>query len=124
MDLPTGLTTRALTPQDAKAVLELVVASETHDTGGAAIDLEDIVGDWQRPTFRLGEQSVGVESDGELVAYAEVYAGRYADAHVPPEHRGKGIGTALARWTQEEARRQGGTLVGMPVPQDSDGTGS
>lgn len=27
----------------------------------------------------------------------------------------------LADWTQQEARRQGGTLVGMPVPQGSDG---
>jgi len=121
LDFPAGLTTRALTPQDARAVFGLVVASETHDLGEATVDLEDIVGDWRRPTFRLGEQAVGVESDGELVAYAEVYAGRYADAHVPPEHRGKGIGTALARWTQEEARRQGGTLVGMPVPRDSVG---
>jgi len=123
MDLPSGLSTRALFPADAEAVYALIAASELHDVGEVVVDLEDIVGDWQRPSFTLGEQSVGVESDGALVAYAEVYAGRYADAHVLPEHRGRGIsiGTALAHWTQDEAQRQGGSLVGMPVPKESEG---
>jgi mycothiol synthase len=55
------------------------------------------------------------------VAYAEVSNARYGDASVPPEWRGRGIGTWLAAWMQAEARRQGGSLVGMPVPQGSDG---
>ncbi len=121
MDLPADLTTRPLTPADASAVHGLAAASELHDVGVAEVDLEDIVGDWQRPSFDLGAQSVGVESAGTLVAYGEVYAARYADAHVLPAQRGRGIGTWLARWTQGEARRQGGALVGMPVPRDSDG---
>jgi len=121
MDLPPGLTTRPLVPADAEAVRDLIAASELHDLGQVKIDLEDIVGDWQRPSFTIAEHSIGVEADGALVAYAEVYAGRFADAHVPPPHRGRGIGTFLAQWTQDEARRQGGTLVGMPVPRDGDG---
>ncbi len=121
MHLPDHLSSRPLSLDDATAVFELVRASELHDVGLAYVDPEDIVGDWQRPSFRLAEQSIGVESHGRLVAYAEVYAGRYADAHVLPEHRGRGIGAALARWTQDEARRQGGSLVGMPVPQGSAG---
>ena len=121
MDLPPGFRSRPLTPDDAERVLELMVASETHDAGEAAIDLEDIVSDWQRPSFDLATQSVGVVSGDELVAYAEVANGRYADATVPPEWRGRGIGTWLAAWTRSEARRQGGSLVGMPVPRGSDG---
>ena len=121
MDLPPGLTARPLVIVDAERVFALMVASETHDAGEAAIDLEDIVADWQRPSFDLTTQSVGVVSGAELVAYAEVVNGRYADATVPPEWRGRGIGTWLAAWTQEEARRQGGSLVGMPVPRGSDG---
>lgn len=119
--LPAGYTTRALTLDDARPVYEIVAASEVHDLGEREVDEEDIVGDWQRPSFHLGEQAVGIEQDGRLVAYAEVYAGYRADAHVLPEHRGRGIGTWLAWWVRQEARRQGGTVVGMPVPQGSEG---
>jgi GNAT superfamily N-acetyltransferase len=121
MDLPTGLTSRPLRPDDAERVFELMVASETHDVGEVAMDLEDVVSRWQRPSFDLDAQSVGVISGNELVAFAEVANGRYAEATVPPEWRGRGIGTWLAAWTQTEARRQGGSLVGMPVPEGSDG---
>jgi mycothiol synthase len=121
MDLPAGLATRPLRPDDAQRVYELMVEAQTHDIGEPAIDLEDIVADWQRPSFDLGAQAVGVVADDELVGYAEVAGGRYADACVRPAWRGRGIGTWLARWTQEEARRQGGSLVGMPVPAGSDG---
>jgi GNAT superfamily N-acetyltransferase len=121
MDLPAGLTARPLRPEDAERVYELIVAAETHDVGEAATDLEDVVGRWQRPSFDLAAQSLGVVSGDELVAYAEVANGRYAEATVPPGWRGRGIGTWLAAWTQTEARRQGGSLVGMPVPVGSDG---
>lgn len=57
-------------------------ASEVHDVGEALIDDEDIVGDWQRPSFDLASQSVGVLDNGTLIAFAEVFKGRYADATV------------------------------------------
>jgi GNAT superfamily N-acetyltransferase len=110
-----------LRPDDARAVFDLIVDAQTHDIGEPATDLQDIVGDWQRPSFDLATQAVGVVAGTELVAYAEVSNGRYADATVPPSWRGRGIGTWLAQWTQDEARRQGGTLVGMPVPAGSAG---
>ena len=34
-------------------------------------------------------------------------------------YRGRGIGTALSHWTRAVAARDGGTLVGQPVPGDS-----
>ena len=121
MWLPDGLTTRPLTPEDAPQVFALIAAAETEDIGEPAIDLEDLVAYWQRPSFDLATQAVGVEDGGRLVAYSEVSGGRYADGAVPPSHRGRGIGTALARWCQQEARRQGGSVVGMPVPRGSAG---
>ena len=121
MELPAGLTTPPLRPDDAPAVYDLMVEAQAHDIGEPAIDLEDIVGDWQRPSFDLATQAVGVIAEGRLVAYAEVSNGRYADATVLPAWRGHGIGTWLALWTQSEARRQGGSLVGMPVPSGSAG---
>jgi mycothiol synthase len=121
MDLPPGLTSRPLRPEDAERIFQLIVASETHDVGEAAVDVEDVVSHWQRPSFDLATQTVGVLSGEELVAYAEVSNGRYGDASVPPEWRGRGIGTWLAAWMRAEARRQGGSVVGMPVPEGSDG---
>jgi GNAT superfamily N-acetyltransferase len=116
-----GLRTRPLTPEDASAVTALMVTCEQHDLGEALIEEADIVGDWQRPAFDLATQSVGVLHEDRLVAYAEVYQGRWADAAVDPAHRGRGIGTALSHWTRAVAARDGGTLVGQPVPGDSPG---
>jgi ribosomal protein S18 acetylase RimI-like enzyme len=121
MDLPIGVTTRPLRLEDAEPVSELLATSEEHDVGKAAIDVEDIVSHWQRPSFDLAAQAIGVVSSDELVAFGEVSKGRYAEATVAPSWRGRGIGTWLAAWTQAEARRQGGSLVGMPVPGGSDG---
>ena len=121
MDLPIGLTTRRLRLEDAEPVFQLLATSEEHDVGAAAIDLEDVVGHWQQPSFDLAAQAIGVVSGDELVAFGEVSKGRYAEATVAPSWRGRGIGTWLAAWTQAEARRQGGSLVGMPVPRGSDG---
>jgi GNAT superfamily N-acetyltransferase len=121
MDLPIGVTTRPLRLEDAEPVSELLATSEEHDVGKAAIDVEDIVSHWQRPSFDLAAQAIGVVSGDELVAFGEVSKGRYAEATVAPSWRGRGIGTWLAAWTQAEARRQGGSPVGMPVPRGSDG---
>lgn len=121
MRLPDGFTTRSLTIDDAPQVFALIAAAETEDIGEPALDVEDVLAQWQRPSFDLATQALGVEQEGRLVAYAEVSGGRYADGAVPPSHRRRGIGTALALWSQAEARRQCGTAVGMPVPQGSAG---
>jgi len=102
MELPAGVTTRPLRPDDARAVFDLMVDSQTLDAGDPSVDLEDVVGDWQRPSFDLATHAVGVKDEGRLVGYAHVANGRYADAVVASTHRGRGIGTWLAGWTQAE----------------------
>lgn len=47
--------------------------------------------------------------------------GDRGDAAVHPDYRGRGIGTAIARWMQEKARELGSGVVGMPVPEGSAG---
>ena len=113
------LTIRPLRPEDAAAVAALIAACEVHDVGEELIEEADIVGDWQRPAFDLATQSVGVLDGEQVIAYAEVYKARWGDAAVHPAYRGRGIGTALARWSQAVTARDGGTLVGQPVPGDS-----
>ena len=121
VDLPAELTTRALTTADATSVYETIAAQERADIGEVEIEEADIVGDWQRPGHDLSTRSIGV-FDGELmVGYAEVMGADRGDAAVLPDYRGRGIGTWLAHWMQEAARRQGSTVVGMPVPQGSAG---
>ena len=119
--LPTGLTSRPLAMSDAPAVFALMAAQELHDTGEVAIEEADIVGDWQRPSFDVAAQTVGVLDAGVLVAYAEHRRADRGDAAVHPGHRGRGVGTALAGWMQGRARAAGATEVGMAVPQGSDG---
>lgn len=119
MALPEGLITRPHTVEDAQAVCDLVAATEVVDAGEAAIEVEDIQGDWARSSFDLATQSVGVWDGELLVAAGEVFKGRRADAGVHPQYRGRGIGTWLADWVLDCARATGSTLVGQTVPGGS-----
>lgn len=119
MTLPDGLVSRPLRRSDAQAMFELFAASELADTGEVAIELEDIEGDWQRPSFDPEQESIGVFDHTRMVAAAEVYKTRRAEATVHPDHRGRGIGTWLAHWVEDCSRRGGGNLVGQTVPVGS-----
>ena len=119
MALPDGFTARPHQPADAQAVFEVVHAAETHDIGEAAIELEDIQGDWARGSFDLATQSIGVWHGERLAAFGEVFKGRRADASVHPDYRGRGIGTFVADWLEECARSHGSRLVGQTVPGGS-----
>ena len=119
--LPDGLTTRPLRRADAPAVHELIAEQERHDTGTAQIEEADIVADWAKPSHDLARRSVGVFEGERLVGYAELMGADRADAAVHPDRRGGGIGTWLAAWLRAKGREVGSTVVGMPVPQGSDG---
>lgn len=121
LDLPEGYTQRALTVADAAAVTAVMAAQELHDTGEVVIEEADIVADWQRPSYDVTQSSVGVFAGDVLVGYAEIAGGDRGDAAVHPDHRGRGIGTALAHWMQGLAREHGKPIVGMPVPEGSPG---
>ena len=119
--LPDGLTARPLALIDAHAVFEVMAAQELHDTGQIGIEEEDILGDWQRPSFAIAPNTLGVFAGETLVAYSEFSGGDRGDAAVHPDHRGQGLGTGLALWMQDRARTAGAVRVGMPVPEGSPG---
>jgi mycothiol synthase len=121
MELPEGLTSRPLVEGDARAVYEVMAAQELLDLGTVEIEEADIVGDWGRPSFDVSASTIGVFDGEELVAYAEHTGGDRGDAAVHPAYRGRGLGTGLARWMQDTARRHGATVIGMPVPVGSPG---
>lgn len=115
--LPAGLDSRPLSPADSRAVYAVIAAQELLDVGEVVIEEADIIGDWQRPSFDLAASSIGVLDGDDLVAYAEVTGSFFGDAAVLPAYRGRGIGTALARWMQATSRARGMEVIGMPVPE-------
>lgn len=119
--LPPGLTVRPLTPGDAHAVYELMAAQELADVGSVEIEEEDLTAEWQRPSYDLAGSSIAVLDGEQIVAYVEHMGADRYDAAVLPSHRGRGIGTWLAHWVQDLARRRGARVLGMPVPEGSAG---
>ncbi len=119
---PSGLSARPLTMDDAQAVVDVMSADQRDVLGRVDIELADIVGDWQRPSYDLATCSVGLfDEDERMIGYAEVGVTGRGDACVHPDHRGRGIGTWLAHWMQGTAAGLGAPIAAMPVPQGSPG---
>jgi mycothiol synthase len=117
MPLPEGLTARAPRPDDAEAVYRLAAASERAVDGVVDISLADIRADWRRPSFDLDRDAVLVEDDTRVaVGYADLFAER-AWAHVHPDHVGRGVGAALAEWTEQRGRELGVDVVGQTLSE-------
>ncbi len=118
--LPAGLTTRPLGLDDAAAVQALIAAEETADLGRVTVELDDVVGEWQREDRDLAATTIGVEADGRLIGYGEVDDG-HAFAGLLPEHRGRGIGRWIAQWTEQCARSAGLEELSGQVLSDAPG---
>ncbi len=88
--LPSGLTSRALTRDDAPAVYAVMAAEQQRTLGRIDIEEADIVADWARPSHDLSTQTVGVFDGDHLVAYAEVVGHTRGDAAVHPDRHGRG----------------------------------
>ncbi len=121
VDIPRDLTHRPLQLDDARSVFEVMAAQERADLGEVLIEEADIVGDWSRPVFDVASSTVGVFDGDRLVAYGEVGTGGRGDAAVDPAYRGRGLGSAIALWMQDNARSKGVPEIGMPVPAGSPG---
>ena len=117
LTLPPGLTARPATTEDLDAVVALVRACEEHDYGRAELDPEDLVVDWARPGTDLAVMSVAVFDGDAMVAEAEAFEGR-GEVNIHPDHRGRGIGTAILPWLHDVARSQGPTL--RQIAHDTD----
>nr|CAA9319900.1 MAG: hypothetical protein AVDCRST_MAG46-765 [uncultured Nocardioidaceae bacterium] len=114
--LPDGLWTRPLALNDAEAVFELIAASEEADIGEVLIELEDIQGDWQRPSLDFERDTLAVLEGDRLLAFAEISSRGRGEATVHPQHRGQGIGTYVLGWMADRMRAVGGSRVGQSIP--------
>jgi mycothiol synthase len=117
VSLPHGLTSRPLTLDDAGAVTALITAEELHDVGAVDVDLDEVVGEWQRPSYDLATSSLGVFDGDRLVAYADLVHPDFGYTGVLPGERGRGIGSWLADWLEALARSRGAELLSNQVPQ-------
>ncbi|WP_232678554.1 GNAT family N-acetyltransferase [Nocardioides sp. R-C-SC26] len=119
--LPDGYDARPLRFEDAEATFAVIAAEQAADLDHVAVELADIVGEWQRPSFDVETSTIGVFRDGTLIAFGERTSPRRCDAAVQPAHRGLGIGTWIAHWLRELARAHGDIDLGMPNPEGSPG---
>jgi GNAT superfamily N-acetyltransferase len=116
-----GLLARPLTLSDAPATYELLAAADEADLGFVGVDLDDVVADWQRPSFSLDTDSLGIFEGRRLLGCIEVYKGSRAVGGVHPDHRNRGIGTALVAWSEEHARSRASPTLGHAMPEASTG---
>ena len=103
--LPAGFHARGATEADAPIVVDLANVASLHDVGDVALDLDDVLTDWASPTLDLAVDAVMVLDGERPVAFAQIDEER-ADVDVHPDVRGRGIGMALVRWTEQRARER------------------
>ncbi|HSD48292.1 MAG TPA: GNAT family N-acetyltransferase [Actinomycetota bacterium] len=111
---PDGLTSRPADRDDVAAITELIAACELDLDGEAEIDPGDVEMSFGRAGYDPALDCVLVHEGDRLVGWAEV-CGTRAEADTRPSDRGRGIGTALLRWTEDRAPQTGQPSVDQMV---------
>jgi mycothiol synthase len=112
---------RAPQPDDAPAVLELIVARDVADLGRPDYTLEDVRADWAAPGVELALDAWIAEDGGEPVGYALLDDRGAALVTVPPAYEGRGVGTALREAAEARAAARGEALVRQFLPTTNEG---
>jgi mycothiol synthase len=107
---------RAPEPDDAHAVLELIVARDIADLGRPDYTLEDVRSDWSAPGIDVARDAWLAEENGTPLGYALLDDRGAALITVPPESEGRGVGTALREAAEARALERGEALVRQYVP--------
>ena len=113
-----GFTVRPLRREEVAAAYELYATCEEDAIGVREVSQEDIESDWDRPSFDLATESIGIFDGEHLVAAAEVFKAWRADGCVLPAYRRRGLGTWLAAWVRDKARAAGedAGMLAPPTP--------
>ncbi|MEV7242937.1 GNAT family N-acetyltransferase [Streptomyces sp. NPDC093248] len=113
--LPPGYRSRPTTTGDIPAIHALVTDCERLLYGRSRSDAGAIAADLTRPGLVPESDTVVVHDPaGRLVARA--WVDRRSEVDVHPEHRGRGLGSALLDWTLARARQAGTDRVVQTVP--------
>ena len=105
--IPAGYTARPIILDDAEAAADLLNAYNIVLTGRPCISSGEIRSYWQQPTLNLANDTLAVFApDGAgMAGEAELWNSaphvtHFVFAQVHPAHQGRGIGAALAAWTE------------------------
>jgi mycothiol synthase len=120
-NLPSELSSRAPTMDDAQAVTDLVIANDIKEFGEPDYTLGDLLAEWRRPDFNLATDAwVVVAPDGALVGYTDVWesGGRVQidpNTSVHRAYRERGIEEFLLavgeEWARKRVARSGSTVM-------------
>ncbi|MEV6581215.1 GNAT family N-acetyltransferase [Streptomyces sp. NPDC051582] len=104
-----------MTSDDTADVHRLVSACERELFGRGHTDLGRIAADFARPGL-IPESDTRLIHDrsGRLVARA--WVNRRCEVDVHPEHRGRGLGSALLTWAEARARRASSARIVQTIP--------
>jgi mycothiol synthase len=103
-------------PDDAHAVLELIIARDIADIGRPDYTLDDVRSDWAAPGIDVRRDAWLAEENGTPLGYALLDDRGAALITVPPESEGRGVGTALREAAEARALERGEALVRQYVP--------
>jgi mycothiol synthase len=103
-------------PDDAHAVLELIIARDIADLGRPDYTLEDVRSDWGGPGIDVARDAWLAEDDGTPLGYALLDDRGAALVTVPPASEGRGVGSALREAAEARALERGEALVRQFVP--------
>jgi mycothiol synthase len=107
---------RAPKPNEAPAVLELIVARDIADLGRPDYTLEDVQADWAAPRMDIARDAWLAHDGDGLLGYALLDDRGAALVTVPPASEGRGVGTALREAAEARALERGEALVRQYVP--------
>jgi mycothiol synthase len=116
VELPAGFQVRAPEWGDLDAVADVLIADELAEGGPVVLGAGFVRNEWSRPGFGLAADAwVVTDGTGTIVGYAQAMAEEPGTTDcwgaVHPQHRGRGIGTALVGLTEERAARR---AAGLP----------
>ncbi len=108
--LPAGYAARAATHEDLDAIVEVFAAWETIHLDEPVMTRSTLEDDWSHAWFDPARDTVLVEAGDAVVGYASCECRDRAHpydawAAVRPDHEGRGLGVALARWVEERVQR-------------------
>ncbi|MEN6409227.1 MAG: GNAT family N-acetyltransferase [Anaerolineaceae bacterium] len=111
----TGYIWRPARREDAPAIYRLYEASDREDRTHFAESLESVYNDFDKPNTYLERDTVeAISETGELTAIGWIFINPIAESQrraflwgtVHPQHRRRGLGTAMIRWEVDAGTRR------------------
>src|SRR4051794_35917504 len=118
--LPSRFSARRPTPDDAEAILAVVIARDVEDLGYPDYSLDDAREELSEPQVDLDRDAWVVTDEADRVVALALVASFQTRVLVHPHACGRGIGTWLRERVEERARERGENVVRQQVDGAND----